>query len=172
MHIKREDYHGGSFNDNDFRKLLKNVEILEEIAPSQSLKIKGSIEVFKTFDEVVASCYGKRCYTKLKISIMHKVHAVFFHVSEFCGLKEMGLSPCSEQASESVHYDFKQKWQTFKIRDTNHPEYGKRLLEAIVCMYLYTCIYTYIHLYTLIYTLYIYLYTCIVCMYLYVCMHL
>ena len=29
MYIKREDYHGGSFNGNDSRKLLKNVSVLE-----------------------------------------------------------------------------------------------------------------------------------------------
>ena len=74
----------------------------------------------------------KKVYKELKISVTPKVHAVFFHVSEFCNLKKMGLGPWSEQASESVHHDFKKTWEHFKVRDTNHPEYGKRLLDAIV----------------------------------------
>ena len=131
---------------NDSRKLLKNVKILEEIGPSPSLKVKKCIYAFKAFNDVVLSCYGRalslnykdqinvfrRCYKNLKISFTPKIHAVLFHIIEFCDSKGMGLSPWSEQASESVHHDFKQKWKNFNIRDTDHPVYGKRLLEAIV----------------------------------------
>ena len=80
---------------------------------------------------VVLSCYGRvlspnykdqinffrRSYKNLKISVTPKIHAVLFHIIEFCDSKGMGLSPRSEQASESVHHDFKQKWKnlTYKI---------------------------------------------------------
>ena len=40
--------------------------------------------------------------SKLEISVTPKVHAVFFHVQEFCELTKMGLGPWSEQTSESV----------------------------------------------------------------------
>ena len=30
LNIKREEYHGGSFNGNDSRKLLKNINLFEE----------------------------------------------------------------------------------------------------------------------------------------------
>ena len=44
----------------------------------------------------------------------------------------MGLAPWSEQTAESIHSDFKKVWSNFIVRDTGNPEYGKRLLEAII----------------------------------------
>ena len=38
LHLKREDYHGGLFNGNNCRKLLKNLSILEGIAPPKALE--------------------------------------------------------------------------------------------------------------------------------------
>ena len=34
LNIKREEYHGGSFNGNGSRKFFKNIAILKEISPS------------------------------------------------------------------------------------------------------------------------------------------
>ena len=59
MYIKREDYHGGSFNGNDSRKLLKNVSVLEEISEPSNLKVQAYVDVFNAFNEVVTVCYGK-----------------------------------------------------------------------------------------------------------------
>ena len=58
LHIKREEYHGGSFNGNDCHKLLKNTNILEQIAPSPSVKVKACVDAFKAFNGVVTSCYN------------------------------------------------------------------------------------------------------------------
>lgn len=143
LHVKREDYHGGSFNGNDSRKLLKNIAMLEQIAPEN---VSGFVETFKAFNKVVDSCYGKellpdykvqifefkQCYKKLKIGVTPKVHAVFHHIAEFCDVVQMGLSPWSEQTAESLHSDFSKVWNNFKVRNTDHPEYGQRLLKAIV----------------------------------------
>ena len=141
--MKREEYHGGSFNGNDSRKFLKNISLLEEMAPT---KCKGFVDTFKSFNEVVESCYSKdltldykkkiwqfkECYKKLNISITPKVHAIFHHVAEFCDILKMGLAPWSEQTAESLHSDFTKMWNNFKVRDTDHPEYGQRLLQAII----------------------------------------
>ena len=143
LHLKREDYHGGLFNGNDCRKLLKNVSILEEIAPPKSVEF---VTTFKAFNKVVEACYGRylspnfkemiehfrKCFIKLNIAITPKVHAVFYHIAEFCEKKNMGLAPWSEQTAESLHHDFKTIWENFKVRDISHPEYGERLLKAIV----------------------------------------
>ena len=43
-----------------------------------------------------------------------KVHAVFYHVSEFCEKKQMGLGFFSEQEMECVHFEFKRIWQRSK----------------------------------------------------------
>ena len=146
LHIKKEEYHGGTFNGNDCRKLLKHVSILKEIAPTPSLKVTKFIDAFEAFNNVVTACYGKTlapdykhkinafrgAYKRLQISVTPKVHAVFFHISEFCDVVKMGLSPWSEQTAESLHHDFKGMWNSFKVRDTNHPEYGNRLLQSII----------------------------------------
>ena len=55
LHVKREEYHGGLFNGNDSRKLLKNVRVLEEIAPPQA---RGFVNTFQAFNKVVEACYG------------------------------------------------------------------------------------------------------------------
>ena len=54
-----------------------------------------------------------------------------FHVGEFCKLHNMGLSPWSEQTTESLHSDFNKVWENYKVKDTNHVEYGNRLLQAV-----------------------------------------
>ena len=139
-HIKREEYQGGSFNGNDCRKLLKNVHILEQSCP-----FRGYVEAFNAFNGVVESCYStilldnykqkieefRQKYITLKISVTPKIHAVFFHVAEFCEIVQTGLGPWSEQTAESLHHDFGQMWKNFKV-DIDHPEYAKRLYDAVV----------------------------------------
>ena len=144
LNIKREEYHGGSFNGNDSRKLLKNIAILEELTPPSNVQI--FIDTLKAFDEVVISCYRenlisnykekisvfRKYYRTLGINVTPKVHAVFHHISEFCDVVKKGLGPWSEQTSESLHSDFKKLWQNYKVRDNDHQQYGKRLLDAVV----------------------------------------
>ena len=104
LHIKREEYHRGQFNGNDCRKLLKNVQLLKDCCPEKYGKF---LEAFSGFNEVVTACYGtdlapdykqkinhfKSTYRKLGISTTPKVHAVFYHIIEFCQLMKKGLSP-------------------------------------------------------------------------------
>ena len=143
LHIKREQYHGGQFNGNDSRKLLQNIDKLEEICPPQYEKF---ISTLKAFNDVVTSCYGRNLssdfestickfrieYKKLRINVTPKVHAVFHHVPEFCKLTKMGLAPWSEQAAESSHSEFTKIWERYKIKDTKHKKYSENLLDAVV----------------------------------------
>ena len=110
------------------------------------LQVHNYINAFKSFNEVVISCYGQKLsplyeekisvfksqYMKLNINVTPKVHAVYHHVSEFCKLTNKGLAPWSEQTTESLHHDFNQIWQGFKVCDTDHKDYGSRLRNAIV----------------------------------------
>ena len=91
LNVKREEYHGGSFNGNESLKLLKNLSLLEELSPPS---VKGYIDTLNSFNEVIVSCYGTKLlpnytekfkefrisYRKLKINVTPKVHAVFYHV--------------------------------------------------------------------------------------------
>ena len=140
--IKRSEYHGGSFEGNECRKLLKNIESLKQLCPP---KYTPFVDMFSSFNDVITSCYGselhasykrniqtfQRNYLKLEISVTPKVHAVFFHVQEFCELTKMGLGPWSEQTSESHHHKFTKCWEKYITKDTEHPQYGKHLLQAV-----------------------------------------
>lgn len=148
--VQKELMHGGTFNGNSSRKLLKNVSFLEENLPLTFLLFA---EVFNSFNIVVSSCFGKTLdenaaqhietfknnylqlcsLTNQKLSVTPKVHAVFHHILDFCTKADTGLGPWSEQASESVHSDFKMVWNRFK-RTTSDPHYGKWLQRA-VCEY-------------------------------------
>ena len=146
LYIKREQYHRGSFNGNDSRKLLKNVSLLKEIVPASNQKVQNYIAAFEAFNDVVTAWYTKNLaqdyqeiikifrvsYRKLKISITPKIHAVFHHISEFCVQVKMGLAPWSEQAAESLHHDFNHMRNNFKARDIEHADYGNRLLQAVM----------------------------------------
>ena len=67
----------------------------------------------------------------LGINITPKVHVVFAHVGEFCSRKNAGLAKYSEQASESVHHDFKVTWERYKY-NMSHPDYAKQLRTCVV----------------------------------------
>ena len=58
------------------------------------------------------------------------MHAVFFHVEDFCEVVGMGLGPWSEQATESLHADFNKVWTRYKVRDIENEKFG--LFEAVV----------------------------------------
>lgn len=60
-----------------------------------------------------------------------KVHAVFHHIEDFCDDKQLGLGFCSEQAMESVHFDFNNLWSKYCVSE-NHSSYGQRLYDAVV----------------------------------------
>ncbi|KAK6181780.1 hypothetical protein SNE40_009567 [Patella caerulea] len=113
----------------------------------------------KCFGKVLHADYKEsisafeQSYINIGIPITSKCHAVFDHVGQFLETqKELydqnqsrlpaterqsfnrGLGFWSEQASESVHSDFSQLWESggYK-RDMRHPEYDKKkLLKCVV----------------------------------------
>lgn len=62
------------------------------------------LEIYLNFVHYINEFYTN--YMDLKINYTPKVHAVFFHVIDFCSKTQKGLSFFSEQAIESVHSDF------------------------------------------------------------------
>lgn len=141
-YVQREALYGGSsqFKGNSCRKLLKNVDKLRRISPVCSKYVK----VFEDFNAVVKSCFGleleenycesidqfKTSYLDLGKDVTPKIHAIFFHVRDFCMKHKKGLGFFSEQAMESVHFDFQTTWNDYKVCE-NNPEYANRLLRAV-----------------------------------------
>ena len=127
---------------NDCRKILKNVDKLEERCPPE---FNQYVKAFRRFNNVVEICYGyslaenykdiiqifKTDFLKLKISITPKVHAVMYHTAEFCDIVGTGLGPYSEQTSESLHQEFKKCWKNCFVKSNDHTTYPEHLLDAV-----------------------------------------
>lgn len=143
--VEREVTHGGTgFKGNSCKILLNKIDILRSGCSLGCLKY---VKVFENFRDVVNACFGKTLDEKFKmkiaafkesflaldIRVTPKVHAVFFHVSEFCEPKLKGLGFFSEQATEAVHFDFNRVWSKYKVPSGNS-EYLNKLLHAI-CEY-------------------------------------
>jgi len=144
--IWREKYRGGAMEGNKCRLLLRNALELAQTLPDQ---YKVFALAMQRFEWVVQSCFGKdlitvremnfeqtifefhQTYARLQISMTPKVHAVVVHVPQWCHKHNKGLGVVSEQASESVHYDFKKKWEHYQIHEGNE-RYSDHLLRCVV----------------------------------------
>ena len=71
------------------------------------------------------------CYMALGIRVTSKVHTVFHHVAEFCDSRKCDLGPWSEQCTESVHHDFVQLWEDYKVKSYNHLNFKTKFLAAV-----------------------------------------
>ena len=51
--VKKTDYHGGSFEGNESRRLLKNVDRLQHLSTNEV--VMRHVDAFKDFNEVVSA---------------------------------------------------------------------------------------------------------------------
>lgn len=141
VNVTREAYHGGSFTGNSCRKLLKGLDVLQELCPSSCTNF---VLAFQSLREVVESSFSKTLYPDyvrkittfkesfedLGINITPKLHAIFFHIKDFCSRHPSGLGNWSEQSFESVHQDFHHTWMKYKVPD-QHEKFPEQLLRAV-----------------------------------------
>ena len=153
--ISRSSRHGGKFNGGPVKTLLGSIETLEAILQENNVvdQCSAIVAVFQTFKDVVENCFGKhlangykesinnfsQAYRKVEgLSVTPKVHCLEAHVAQFLDRQSetfpgFGLGFWSEQASESVHYDFKHLWNGRNyVRDLAHADYDKNLLKCAV----------------------------------------
>lgn len=147
--VSREVLYGNvGFAGNASKKLLNKADVLRELCTStNNFECMKYVKCFEAFKHVVDSCFTtelkegyvkkiqifKKSYLDLEINVTPKVHAVFFHVEDFCKQNDKGLGFHSEQAVESSHADFKKVWKKYKVRKSNS-NYAERLFKA-VCEY-------------------------------------
>lgn len=144
-HVQQEvTRNGTSFTGNSCKILLNKIDDLRAKCSLESLKY---VQVLEDFKNVVHDCFSynlrptyklscerfRKRYLVLNRPVTPKIHAVFFHVVDFCEKTGKGLGFYSEQPFESVHHDFNETWKRHKVR-ANHPEFGNRLSRA-VCDY-------------------------------------
>ena len=140
-HGASADWQGG-FNGNKCSTLLSKLDDLENSVPSN---LKMFVTALRDFKKVKDGCFGqtldewfecyisdfRRSFKALKMKETHKVHTLLDHVADFCNERFEPLGRYSEQASESVHADFKKVYANY-ARDPNHPEFVPQLLNAIL----------------------------------------
>lgn len=151
LNLVAKNYHGEIFEGNACRKLLKeadrlqDTEIFQELGP---LRLVPFISAFKAMNAVVESCFGatkntqdmdklirnlKRQVTSTGISITLKIHIAMEHIQECLQiLPGTGLGLWSEQAGESIHREFKQLWEKYKINTLEDPMYIIMFKKAVV----------------------------------------
>ena len=146
LNVTQNAMHGGEFNGNACRKLLKNADCLEHLATEANhFGAMPIIKCFKAFDKVVATCFGvkldadhykiaisqfKKAFLDLDLSVTPKVHAIFFHIEPFLQGKDHGLGLYSEQAMESAHSKFKAHWSRYNVSKSSS-RYPQSLLSCL-----------------------------------------
>lgn len=144
-HVDRQCTYGSpTFEGNACKILLDKVDILDAM---KCLGCAKYVETFRKLKKVVDSCFSlkldpnfkryiedfKVSYQALEIPVTPKIHAILWHIVDFCSETKRGLGFYSEQAVESAHADFSKTWTRHKVLK-NHPDYSRKLLRA-VCEY-------------------------------------
>lgn len=146
--VKRPRMHSGEFNGDQCSALLNKLDWIQNLIEKEDLpdRVKFTYQALLSFKRVKDSCFGKTCeqdylqhitdfganYLKLDIGIPPKIHCILVHVPQFLADKGgKGLGVWSEQASESVHYDFGNLWQSYK-RSLCHADYESQLYRCVV----------------------------------------
>ena len=144
INVNQKNYHHGSFVGNDCLKMMKNIHILQQMAP---LNIQKYVHILRCLYKVILACFGmdldpdfkkyinefKDVYITLGISVTPKVHILIEHVPYFITKQGRSLGWFSEQALESSHYEFLNNcWikEGYK-RTIGHPDYAKNLQAAV-----------------------------------------
>ncbi len=139
--IAKAEYYGGCLEGSQCRQVLFKAPLLCKELPWH---LKQFALMLNSFNDVRDSCFGqilkpncgdcidrfKQNYQDLSLTITPKIHVVFDHVREFCTETGKSLGSYSEQASESVHADFKRTCSWYKQKQ-DHPKYPSQLLCAI-----------------------------------------
>ena len=155
LSLKRPEMHSGEFNGDQCRKLLRNIDKLEDLLNADDTAVPEQQKAFsplRDFERVRQGCFGNELhydykqsinsfetsYLSLGIPVTSKVHAVFDHISQFMdnqanSEEQLGLGYRSEQASEAVHTYFQNNCRTWAYkRELNHPECPQKLLKCTV----------------------------------------
>lgn len=143
LYIHREQYHGETFEGNECNRLLKNLDMLERMLPGHLMPFHAC---FVALRDAMDACFGysldpsyeskltkfKETYQALDISTTTKVHIMFCHVAEFIGKSQKPLGHFCEQVVEQCHSKFDRLFNSYRIKDINHPNYIDHLFRAVM----------------------------------------
>ena len=142
-------YHGGTFQGNECKTLLENLDFLQNLAEKHgNFEAIAFVDTFRAFNSVRKSCFGTELADNFKqalsdfrssvlslqmfgLSITPKIHMVIHHVEDWVTRHGQPLGQVSEQAGESVHSAFRKHMENFKVSPLN-PKFGQTLLRTVV----------------------------------------
>ena len=125
-------YHGGKYEGNEVRKILKNAnEIYQNVIENQEQQ--KLVDTLVALNDVVHSCFAEELdqnftskiaifmekYQSTQLNVTLKVHVIARHVAEYLqkySEPTKGLGYFSEQANESTHHTWKQYWKRYTVR--------------------------------------------------------
>ena len=129
--------------DNNCKKLLKNVKLLQELLVNENIpEAFDFIQNFKNFRNVVNSGFKKnlspdfsehiyaflRSFLSTQITVTPKCHMLFYHdmIHNSLGITEVGLVVCGKQSTEEF---ISVQWPLTRFKmNTNCPNYALNCL--------------------------------------------
>ena len=141
-HIYPSRYHGGKYEGNEVRKILKNAEKYLQ-AVIQTQEQQRLLDTLVAFNHVVETCFTTDLdpiytskisefiskYKLTSLTVTLKVHVIASHIQEYLqkyGESKKGLGYFSEQANEATHHVWKSYWKRYKLRMENEAS-GERI---------------------------------------------
>ena len=147
-------YFGGTLQGNACRALLSKGYVLLDpdiLGDTPEEQMAPFIDALECFNNIFTECFSTKvvtadvqelldnfqhAYLKTGLTITLKVHAVLSHLITTLNLpyfQGRGLGICTEQAGESIHHYFKDKfWEKWMVSSLEHPEYSVHLKKAVV----------------------------------------
>lgn len=156
LSVISKGYHGGCFEGNACRKLLKEADKLNDPEIYEAVgffKMLPFIAAFKAMNKVVDCCFiagkvgdllDKYMYELRKaldavkyiddVSESLKLHVWREHIEKGLTFIENneGYGKWSDQGGESIHREFLVIWNRYKINDIDSESYLPQLLKAVV----------------------------------------
>ena len=131
-----------SFEGNACKKLLDSVDKLRSKKNIHHIKY---VQLLQDLKNVIYGCFGnelkpsfeksienfKNNYLLSGISVTPKIHAIFFHVLDFCNENNCRLGFYSEQAVESIHHKFKKLRSNYMVKKRENPKYDESIQPVV-----------------------------------------
>lgn len=143
------DFTRGTYEGNEVKKILKNVDEFQKILPGNLHDFCLTLRSIADLDAGVSGStlsvnYAEliqnfsQCWltlhSKFGISISNKVHIIMCHLEHYCTLTGNSLGHCSDQKVEQAHQLFHKRVvaSNYKIKSITSPNFGSKFFRAVI----------------------------------------
>ena len=142
-----EPYHGVTLEGNEVNKVMKSLDHLESIIPTELLIF---VDTMRAFSDVVDSCFGyeldpfyqavifkfstllAQLREQFSVSETVKFHIIQYHVPQFIELTGKPLGQYSEQEVENAHSHFDEIWGHYLVKNPHASSYLPNYFKAVM----------------------------------------